>query len=177
MRILSTKNSDDKISLKEDVQLLSEEQKNAPLSEIYKEEHLILETDMERNPRDFQIKRKIHTSQNQNNRYFRNNAHIYQNESDIKSKGIKTVKQHSNYMQAIQKNAKKQGGSGIKIERWHRVTPHMTSSIKNDSDIRIRRINNVYLEKFSTNFNTKEMRLKISDADNDQLMSTRRHKK
>ena len=69
--------------------MLSDDQKNAPLSEIYKEEHEI-DTEMGRGQREFQIKRKVHTSQN--NRYFRNNAHIYQNESDLRSKGIKTVK-------------------------------------------------------------------------------------
>lgn len=75
--------------------ILSEDQKDAPLSEIYKEEHTI-ETEMERNPKEFTIKRKVHTSNN--NRYFRNNAHIYQQESDKRAKGIKTVKQHLHYM-------------------------------------------------------------------------------
>lgn len=63
--------------MKNETMILSEDQKDAPLSEIYKEEHMI-ESEMERNPKDFLIKRKTHTpNHTSNNRYFRNNAHIY----------------------------------------------------------------------------------------------------
>ena len=95
--------ANDRASQRNEIMILSEDQKDAPLSEIYKEEHTI-ENEMDRNPKDFLIKRKVHTS---NNRYFCNNAHIYQMESDKRSKGIKTVKQHTHYMQAIQQNAEK----------------------------------------------------------------------
>jgi hypothetical protein len=77
-------------------------------------------------------------------------------------------------MQAIQTNGPKKP-TGIKIEKWHHIVPKNSTSVKNDSELRIKRINNVYLEKFSSNFNARDMRLKMSDAEN-SLLSTRRQK-
>lgn len=72
-----------------EILVLSDDQKDAPLSEIHKEEHSI-ESEMYRGPKNFMIKRNVHTSNN--NRYFRNNAHLYQNESDLRSKGMRNLK-------------------------------------------------------------------------------------
>ena len=51
-----------------------------------------------------------------------------------------------------------------------------TFSTKNNSEMRDKRINNVYLEKFSTNFNIKEMRLNISEAEKTMILSSRKKK-
>lgn len=82
-------------------------------TEITKEQYSI-ETERQRHFKEFLIKKKTPAQY----RYFRNNANLYQCESDLRSKGIKSVKQQSNYMKAIKSNAL----SPIRIEnREHRV--------------------------------------------------------